>query len=204
MKRRGLAVLSLIILLVALLLTGCGGGGDDDTSDNGQEGDNGGITPSVEVTLGPPTVTPFPTNTPVPPAPRQKDVPQGEAYDFELPPSVGEFFRITQRGKAPLTQAGGLQATYRRDSDQEVVVVNVYYFEKLPDAGATVEFTLTRSSIVGMDVDLFQSPAVTYGIGQTRQNGHIAAWSNYNWAFVISTSAADIDVLNAFIDPFPY
>lgn len=202
MKRRGLVALSVMVLLVALLLTGCGGGSDDDKSDNGQD-DNGGITPSVEVTLGPPTVTPRPTNTPVPPAPRQKDVPQGDAYDFELPPSVGEFFRITQRGKATLTQAGGLQATYRRDSDQETVVVNVYYFEKPPDAGATIEFTLTRSSITSMIVDLFQSPAVTYGIGQTRQNGHIAAWSNYNWAFVISTSA-NLDVLNAFIEPFPY
>ena len=198
MNHRWRFITLLILTLFAITLAGCGG--DDGGKTSGDEtGTNGDPTASTG-TLD--TSTPLPpTNTPLPPPPRERPEPEGDPYTFEPPFSVGNFVRQSLRGNPTAVQAGGQQATYRRDN--ETIVLKIYHFNRTADAVATVEDALHASNIVAEVGESYTSPAVTFGVVQDKHGAHLAAWSNYRWAFLI-TAPDSLDALNAFLDTFAY
>jgi hypothetical protein len=180
-------VVVLALMGMAIILAGCG--------DKKEKDNKAGGTPTVDGS------TPVPTQTVRPPAPRSRPLPDGEPYAFEAPFSVGNFVRQHMDGRAVSAPTGGLQATYYDGVSS--VVLTVYRFDQPEEAVKTVEFTLDSGSAVQDMVPLYSGPAVAYGVVQERQGGYLAAWSHYEWCFLVSTSGS-LDVLNVFLDSFPY
>jgi hypothetical protein len=135
------------------------------------------------------------------PAPRDKAVPSGAPYDFEAPFSVGTFVRQTMHGNVTSVQLGGLQATYAQGSDN--AVLTVYYFSLPDQAVQTVQFALGQASMARAVGTPYYSPDVAFGVAQDRRGGYLAAWSHGGWCFLAQTTGS-LDVLNAFLDAFPY
>jgi hypothetical protein len=174
-------------LLLGVLLSGCGG--DDKKKDESTTA-AGGQTPA--------RATPHITSTPRPPAPRSKDIPSEDPKHFEAPLSVGNFVRETMTGSPTGTQTGGLQATYSGG-----IVLSIYYFDRPDQAVDSVRFALESSGIVEQVEKPFYDPVVAYGVGRDQHGVYMAAWSHYEWFFMVRT-AGDLDVLNSFMETFPY
>jgi len=181
-------VVILALIGIVFVLAGCGD--KKDKTDNG----NGTGTAVVQD-------TPTPTQTLRPPAPRNRPLPEGDPYAFEAPFSVGNFVRQSMDGRVVSAPTGGLRATYNDGANSVVVVA--YHFDQPDEAVKTVEFTLNSGSAVQDIVPLYSGPSVAFGVVQERQGGYLAAWSHYEWCFLVSTSAS-LDVLNVFMDSFPY
>jgi hypothetical protein len=189
-----------ILLLAVLLLVGCGGEDQKKNEDAGNSG-GGGQTPGVTSTVRPTPTPRGPTPTPREPAPRNQPVPEGDPYAFEVPFSAGSFIRQSLRGNATSERTGGMQAVYQRD--QDVLAVTVYYFEQPEQATETVRFVLEGASVIGTVETPYYAPSAAYGVVQVRSGGYMAAWSHYEWAFIIQTGSA-VDILNEFLRAFPY
>jgi hypothetical protein len=135
------------------------------------------------------------------PAPRSKAMPSGDPYEFEAPFSVGTFVRKSMHGNVTSTQLGGLQATYAQGNDS--AVVTVYYFDRPDQATQTVQFALGQASMARPVGTPYYSPDVAFGVAQDRRSGYLAAWSHGDWCYLVQTTGS-LDVLNAFLDSFPY
>jgi len=183
-------VLVLALVGTVIVLAGCG--------DKKEKTDR---PPNDTPTVGVSESTPVPTATVRPPAPRNRPLPDGEPYAFEAPFSVGNFVRQKMDGRAVSAPTGGLQATYS-DGVSSLVVI-AYRFDQPEDAVKTVEFTLESGSAVQEVVPLYSGPSVAFGVVQERQGGYLAAWSHYEWCFLVKTPNS-LDVLNLFLDSFPY
>jgi len=181
----------LVLIVMGIVLVGC----SDKKSKNDKPPDSG--TPSAGVN----GAAPVPTATTRPPAPRTRPLPDGEPYAFDAPFSVGNFVRQKMDGRAVSAPTGGLQATYFDGAS--TIVVKAYHFDQPEDAVKTVEFTLESGSAAQVITPLYSAPAVAFGVIQDRHGGYLAAWSHYEWCFLVSTSNS-LDVLNLFMDSFPY
>ena len=179
--KRWLVVWGLILIV---LIAACGG---DDDGGNGDESTNGDTAQTV-----------LPTRVP---GPRERALPSGDPHEFEAPFSAGQFVREATQGRATAIRAAGLQAIYRQD--QTSVVLNVYRFDAPEQAVETVRFALSSATITQFVVEPVYRPYTSYGVAQDRHGGHMAAWSNNEWAFIARTSG-DLNTLNAFLDAFPY
>jgi hypothetical protein len=184
MQRQVLRALVVGGLLATLWLglVGCGGGKNTDNSPTG-----GG--------------SPVEQGTPRAPAPRSKAEPSGDPYEFEAPFSVGTFVRKSMHGNVTSTQLGGLQAIYARESDS--AVLTVYHFDRPDQAVQTVQFALGQASMARPVGTPYYSPDVAFGVAQDRRSGYLAAWSHGDWCYLVQTTGS-LDVLNAFLDSFPY
>ena len=184
MRQRAVRALVVGVLLAILWLglVGCGSnkGGDSRTG--------GGQSPAGQ-------------GTPLAPAPRSRALPSGTPYDFEAPFSVGTFVRQTMRGNVTATQSGGLQATYAQGTND--AVLTVYHFDQPDQAVRTVQFALGQTSLVRLVGTPYYGPDVAFGIAQDRRGGYLAAWSHGGWCFLVQTTGS-LDVLQTFLDPFPY
>jgi hypothetical protein len=183
MKRRVVRslVVGALLAILGLGLVGCGG------SKSSSPPAGGGSPPGQ--------------GTPRAPAPRSKAAPPGDPYDFEAPFSVGTFVRKSMHGNVTATQLGGLQATYAQGNDS--AVLTVYHFTLPDQAVQTVQFALGQASIARPVGTPYYSPGVAFGVAQDRRSGYLAAWSHDNWCYLVQTTGS-LDVLNAFLDSFPY
>lgn len=198
---RWLMIIGTVVLVLAL--AGCGGDGDSDNG-NGDGGDSNGAVGGDTVADGgadtaQPTRPPAITATFRPPSPRSKELPGVEPIDFDAPINAGSFMRDSLAGNPVSASTGGQRATY--SSGSATVALTVFYFTPIDEATRTAEYTLNNAGgdFIG---EPYYAPAVSFGIAQHSSGDHIAAWSHQGWLFVAQTES--LDVLQAFLDVFPY
>lgn len=192
-------VLGMLVVGLALIGLAACGQDDDDPSPAGDD-PAGNVTDGSAVNGGGVGTLP-PTTTPRPPAPRSEALPKGDPAAFEAPLTVGPYVRQDVQGQVTASGTGGQQAVYRSD-DGRRVQLTVFHMASPAQALDKVRDQLASASVVRLTGKPHLTTAVAYAEAEMQQ-GHLIAWSHYEWVFFAYTSGPR-EALATFMDAFPY